>query len=338
MLCPIDTIIEACQKEKADILGLTVLQLDTEEALTDLRRKLPRRIRLMAGGPVFSIDPEMADRVGIDFVARDAGHFIHHMLKASIIYEDFYYQPSAMSHNLNPMNFLNGIRYNLRGLMLGLKTPKLLMLGIARFVILLLFSVAGAALALSYYDDALRLVWVKPESLWIVWLWYLVSWLTAIVMVGVSTILAYLVSQLLFSVVIMDLMSRITEKTITGEVMNAPNASFFRQLLFLIRQEIPRAVIPMVCLLLIMLLGWFTPIAPLLSILSSALAAVFLAWDHTDLVPARRMATFSKRFSMLLKTFFFHLGFGLLFLIPVVNILLLSFAPVGATLFHTDNK
>ena len=234
------------------------------------------------------------------------------------------------------MNFLSGIRCNLRGLVLGIKTPKLLMLGIARFVILLLFAIAGAVLALSYYDDALRLVWVKPESLWIIWLWYLVSWLTAIVMVGVSTVLAYLVSQLLFSVLIMDLMSRITEKKITGKVMGAPDASLFRQLLFLTRQEIPRAVIPVLCLLIIMILGWFTPLAPLFSILSSALAAVFLAWDHTDLVPARRMASFSSRFSMLLKTFLFHLGFGLLFLIPVVNILLLSFAPVGATLFHID--
>jgi CysZ protein len=236
------------------------------------------------------------------------------------------------------MNLVSGIRYNLRGLMLGLKTPKLLMLGIARFVVLLVFAIVGAALALSYYDEVLKLIWVKPESLWIAWLWYFVSWLTALLMVGVSTVLAYLVSQILFSVIIMDLMSRITERKITGKVMDAPDASLFRQLLFLIRQEIPRAVIPMLFILVIMILGWLTPLAPVFSIVSSALAAVFLAWDNTDLVPARRMAPFSKRFSWLLKTFLFHLGFGLPFLIPVANILLLSFAPVGATLFHTENK
>jgi len=32
----------------------------------------------------------------------------------------------------------------------------------------------------------------------------------------------------------------------------------------------------------------------------------------------------------------FHLGFGLWFLIPVANLLFLSFAPVGATLFHVE--
>jgi CysZ protein len=38
----------------------------------------------------------------------------------------------------------------------------------------------------------------------------------------------------------------------------------------------------------------------------------------------------------LLKTLPFHLGFGLLFLVPVLNILLLSFAPVGATLYYLE--
>ncbi len=234
------------------------------------------------------------------------------------------------------MSFINGIRYNLRGLALGLKTPRLLMLGIARFVVLLVIAILGATLALSYHNDIIRLIWLKPESIWIVWLWYLVSWLTAILMVAISTVLSYLVSQVLFSVVIMDIMSRVTEKKITGNVIEVPSIPLFRQLLFLIRQEIPRTIIPVLCLLVIMILGWLTPLGPLFSVISSCLAAVFLAWDNTDLVPARRMTPFSKRFSWLMKTFLFHLGFGVLFLIPVANILLLSFAPVGATIYHVE--
>jgi CysZ protein len=42
------------------------------------------------------------------------------------------------------------------------------------------------------------------------------------------------------------------------------------------------------------------------------------------------------RFRFLLKTLPFHLGFGLLFLVPALNILLLSFAPVGATLYYLE--
>jgi methanogenic corrinoid protein MtbC1 len=84
VLCPIDTIVEACEKELPDILGLTVLQLDTETTLADLSKRLMRgscqKPWWIAGGPVFTIDPELKQRVGIDFVAGNAAHFIRHML------------------------------------------------------------------------------------------------------------------------------------------------------------------------------------------------------------------------------------------------------------------
>ncbi|MBW2022400.1 MAG: hypothetical protein JRI51_05955, partial [Deltaproteobacteria bacterium] len=63
-----------------------------------------------------------------------------------------------------------------------------------------------------------------------------------------------------------------------------------------------------------------------------------LSWDNTDLVPARRMMPFRERFKLLLKTLPFHLGFGLPFLIPGANIVFLSFAPVGATLYHIEKE
>ena len=65
---------------------------------------------------------------------------------------------------------------------------------------------------------------------------------------------------------------------------------------------------------------------------------VFLAWDNTDLTPARRMVEFKKRFKLMSSTLLFHLGFGILFLIPGLNILFLSFAPVGATLYFIENQ
>jgi len=124
---------------------------------------------------------------------------------------------------------------------------------------------------------------------------------------------------------------------VTGKVSESPKTPLLTQLFFLIRQEIPRTTLPILCILLLTVVGWLTPLAPLIPVLAAGLAVIFLAWDNTDLVPARRMTPFSKRFFWLMKTVLFHLGFGLLFLIPVVNILLLSFAPVGATLYHIDN-
>jgi CysZ protein len=60
--------------------------------------------------------------------------------------------------------------------------------------------------------------------------------------------------------------------------------------------------------------------------------------DNTDLTPARQLVPFRERFRSLRRSLLFHLGFGLLFMIPVLNILFLSFAPVGATLYHIDQE
>ena len=87
-----------------------------------------------------------------------------------------------------------------------------------------------------------------------------------------------------------------------------------------------------------MVIGWLTPLGPVITIFSSAVAVIFLAWDNTDLTPARQLAPFKARFRSLMQSLLFHLGFGLLFLIPVLNILFLSFAPVGATLYHIDKN
>jgi CysZ protein len=234
------------------------------------------------------------------------------------------------------MHLFKGMAYNLKGLKLGLKTPRLLMLGLLRFVILIVFTIVAMVIILSKYQEILNLMWHMPESAWFVWLWHLVSWLLALLLMGISTVVGFLVAQILFSALIMDIMSQITERKITGRVESASQMGFSTHFFLLLRQEIPRAVLPILISLVLLVLGWFTPLGPVLTILTPLAAAVFLAWDNTDLVPARRLTPFGQRFQFLYRNLGFHLGFGLLFLIPILNILLISFAPVGATLYHVD--
>ena len=236
------------------------------------------------------------------------------------------------------MDILKGIKYNLKGLKLGLKTPKLLFLGLLRFLAVIILAIGLGSIILIYQQDIISAVWSKPESVWITWLWYLVSWLISTVLIIISSVLSYIIAQLVFAVVVMDMMSRITESIITGSVSEDSGLPFFSQLVFLIKQEIPRAIIPVIILVILSLIGFLTPLGPVITILSSLIAAIFLAWDNTDLVPARRFIGFKKRFGMLTKNLTFHLGFGLLFLVPVLNILVLSFAPVGATMFYLDKN
>jgi CysZ protein len=234
------------------------------------------------------------------------------------------------------MNFISGITYNYRGLKMGLKTPVLLFLGFVRFLVIVILTVVLASLILKYHNEILSLLWGKPESNWIVWLWYVVSWLLTLLLMGLSAVISFLIAQILFSVMIMDTMSRITEQRVTGREKEAKHMSWFKYFFFLLRQEIPRAVIPVMIIMILMVLGWLTPLSPVTTVISALAAGVFLAWDNTDLIPARRHESFRGRFKFLVKNLGFHLGFGLWFLIPVLNILFLSFAPVGATLYHIE--
>jgi CysZ protein len=237
---------------------------------------------------------------------------------------------------IGTMDLISGIAYNLRGLRLALKTPKLLALGLLRFAVALLITIVAAGLIVVYHKEILGVVWAKPASQWILWLWYLVSWVLALFLLGLSAILSYLLSQILFGVLIMDYMSRITERMLAADEKKLEQASFVRQLIYLVKQEVPRTILPVLATLVLMVLGWFTPLGPVVAILSSAVTAIFLAWDNTDLVPARRFYPFKARLRLLGRSLSFHLGFGLLFLLPGLNLLFLSFAPVGATLYFID--
>lgn len=235
------------------------------------------------------------------------------------------------------MSVLQGLSYNVRGLRLAAKTPRLLLLGLLHLVAVVVLTVIAASLVVFYHQDILALVWTRPESAWLIWLWYLASWLIALLLAAFATIAAYLLSQVLFSVLIMDLMSRITERMVSGIEKKPQDSSWWQQFFFLLRQEIPRTIIPLTATMVLVALGWLTPLGPVISLIGSAAAVVFLAWDNTDLVPARRLESFQNRFQFLRNHLGFHLGFGLPFLIPGVNILFLSYAPVGGTLYYLEN-
>lgn len=234
------------------------------------------------------------------------------------------------------MNLFSGVMYNIKGLWLGIRTPRLLMLGLLRFFVVAVITVGLSGLILAKHADILALLWQRPESPWIVWVWHLASWLLTLLLMGISAVTAYLMTQVLFAVLIMDWMSRITERVVTGSAPAPLNATVLAQMGFLIRQELPRNIIPVLLTLIIMVLGWFTPLGPVITFAGPMVAAIFLAWDNTDLIPARNLEPFGKRFKALARTPLFHLGFGLPFLIPVLNLFFLSFAPVGATLYHLD--
>ena len=74
-------IIDTCHRRQPAFLGLTVLQLDSDDALSRIGRSLPEHTLLIAGGPVFAFDGAMAARCHVDVVAADLAHFVDFLLK-----------------------------------------------------------------------------------------------------------------------------------------------------------------------------------------------------------------------------------------------------------------
>jgi len=125
------------------------------------------------------------------------------------------------------MNFFAGMLYHFKGLKLALKSPKLFLLGLSRLIVVAFFVITLAGLVLYHHSAILNILWARPESAWLIWLWHLVSWLLTLVLIGLSGIVAYLISQILFCVLIMDLMSRITESIMTDRVREPQKMAFW---------------------------------------------------------------------------------------------------------------
>lgn len=232
------------------------------------------------------------------------------------------------------MDFFRGIQYNIQGLLLSFRHPVLLWLGIFRFAVILILALLFSGMIFFWHDAALSIIWQMPENRFLVYVWHIVSWILFLVLAALAVVGAYLTAQVFFCVFIMDYMSRVTEKIILGKEIPYADGSWIKLAGYLIFQEIPRAVIPMIITVGAMVAGFFTPLGPVIFFLSAITAGVFLAWDNTDLVPARQMRPFRDRFRFLRQNLGFHIGFGLLLIVPWLNILTLSFAPVGATLYH----
>lgn len=75
-----DAIVSACRDLEPKLLGLTVLQFDTEEDLAFIAGNIPEATQIVAGGPVFKADPELSRRAGIHRVAMDAADFLKFLL------------------------------------------------------------------------------------------------------------------------------------------------------------------------------------------------------------------------------------------------------------------
>ena len=75
-----ESVAAACRELDPALLGLTVLQFDSEDDLALITRNIPAAVRVVAGGPVFKADSDFARRTGVHRVASDAADFLKYVL------------------------------------------------------------------------------------------------------------------------------------------------------------------------------------------------------------------------------------------------------------------
>ncbi len=73
-------IVAACRREMPDLLGLTVLQFDSDDAVCHIVDHLPPTTILVAGGAAYQYDAEFAERTRTPFVARNGAAFLRFLL------------------------------------------------------------------------------------------------------------------------------------------------------------------------------------------------------------------------------------------------------------------
>jgi methylmalonyl-CoA mutase cobalamin-binding subunit len=73
-------IVAACRREMPDLLGLTVLQFDSDDAVRHIVDHLPPTTILVAGGAAYQYDAEFAERTRTPVVARNGAAFLRFLL------------------------------------------------------------------------------------------------------------------------------------------------------------------------------------------------------------------------------------------------------------------
>ena len=75
-----DAVVAACWREIPDLLGLTVLQFDSDDAVRHIRDHLPPATTLVAGGAAYHYDADFAKRTRTPFVAPSGAAFLRFLL------------------------------------------------------------------------------------------------------------------------------------------------------------------------------------------------------------------------------------------------------------------
>lgn len=248
---------------------------------------------------------------------------------------------------LNPVDFVRGLLYPLRGLSILRRHP-----GFARYwvpPIVLTFAALCASIVLSvrYHDDLVDLVWATPAGegaaeITLRVLHFIAQAAALVLSVGLAVFVCIALANLI-AAPFNDALSEVVEQVETG----GPTPAFslgrlLRDLGRTLRLELTKLVIYACVMGPALLLSWLVPGVGQVAYAGFALlfTSLYLALDYVDWPASRRGLSFRDRLALLRVRPLLTLGFGFAvaacLFVPLLNLFFMPLAVAGGTRLFLD--
>jgi CysZ protein len=232
--------------------------------------------------------------------------------------------------------FSEGWRFHIKGIRFAFQHLSFLALSILPFVLALSLYVFAFYLFTLYADDLLGMLWHLENgesSRYVGWLyWAYIHLVKALLYVIVLVIMFYtfiVISNILASPVYDHLVSRY-QRAYHPDAYAAQTTSSKKGILAVMKEEVKKAALMLAVPLLLLLI----PVIG--ALLGFVVAGLFIAWDYVDFSLSKDYPLLKDRIKALWRHKAFFLGFGFPLLIPLLGLVILPFAILGATILYFD--
>jgi CysZ protein len=248
---------------------------------------------------------------------------------------------------LDPRDFVRGLLYPLRGLVILRRHPGMVRYWLPPIVLTTAALIASVMLASRYYDDVLALIWAAPsrddwEHSLLFALYWVVRVLTFVLGIGLAMLVTVVLANL-FAAPFNDALSEAVEELETGR--KAPPFSLPKLLRDLGRSlglELVKLCIYVAVMAPLSVASWLLPGIgqALYLVFASLFTWLYFAIDYVDWPASRRGLGWRARLGLLRTRPFLMLGFGfavsVCLFVPLLNLCFMPFAVAGGTRLFLD--
>ena len=229
---------------------------------------------------------------------------------------------------LSPKGFFLGLSAHGAGIRFALQNKRYLAMALIPFCLTILIYTASLWSFARFDESLLNYFWTVDSSTssgFIAVLYWLYTHVVKLLLYFLLFILFYFLFIIITNILASPFYDHIAESINT---LNKSNEGLLKTVLEELKKASFVIVIPLIFL--------FIPVIG--GIISFILAAVLLAWDFIDFSLSKELPVFKDRFRFIRTHFFLMFGFGILLLVPIINIILYPFAIISASLLYGSLK